>query len=190
MPIERIGHREDRRLAAEYLESRDEAAFRELYRRHSPAIFGLVMRLSGCRREEAEEAVQETWIRACRKLSGFRWDCSLRTWLCGIAVRCLGERRRARSRRPEEELVAEELPPVPPATPRGDTLDLERAIAGLPEKARHVLILRDIQGYTHEEIGRLLEINPGTSKSQLFRARRAVREALRRAEENQNAPEH
>lgn len=190
MPTRHEDHRADRELAGEYLRSRSEPAFREIYRRHSPSVFGLALRLSGYRREEAEEAVQETWIRACRKLPGFRWESSLRTWLCSIAVMCLRERRRAASRRPEEELPSGDLPMEAPRAQGGDALDLERAIASLPEKFRHVLILRDIQGYTHREIGRLLEINPGTSKSQLFRARRAVRQALLRAEESQDAAEH
>lgn len=178
---------EDRALVADYLETRDEAAFRRLYRRHTPGLFGLAFRLSGSRREDAEEAVQETWIRACRRLPSFRWDSSLRTWLCGIAVRCLRERRRAASRRPEEELRPEAIPPDVSIARPGDGLDLERAIANLPGRSRQVLVLRDIQGFTHEEIGALLDIHPGTSKSYLFRARRAVREALQRAEEDHDA---
>jgi RNA polymerase sigma-70 factor (ECF subfamily) len=189
MQTERLDQWEDRGLVGRYIELRDESSFRELYRRHSPSIFGLVLRLSGYDREEAEDTVQETWVRACRKMGEFRWESSLKTWLCSIAVMRTRERRRSRSRRPEESLDPEDAPPRPPAAHGVVSVDLERAIASLPERYRHVLVLRDIEGYTHDEIGRMLEISPGTSKSQLFRARRAIREFLG-AGENSDVAEH
>ena len=182
------GPNEDRRLVREYLRRRDEAAFRELYRRHSPALYALLSRLCGFDREEAQDALQDTWIRACRGLVDFRWESSLRTWLCGIAVMRLRERRRGRMRRPEETLPAAE-PASPGGGSRTDAMDIERAIASLPEKYREVFVLREIEGYTHDEIGTLLKISSGTSKSQLFRARRALREILG-AQERDDEPRH
>jgi RNA polymerase sigma factor (sigma-70 family) len=189
MWTERLDRWEDRRLVERYLELRDESSFRELYRRHCPVIFALALRLCGFDREEAEDTVQETWARACRKLVEFRWESSLRTWLCSIAVMRTRENKRSRSRHPEQAFEPREALGAPSPLHRAAALDLERAIASLPDSYRHVLVLRDIQGYTHDEIGRLLEISPGTSKSQLFRARRAIK-ALLCPEENPDVAEH
>lgn len=136
----------------------------------------------GGRETEAEEIVQETWIRAVRGLPGFEWRSTLRTWLTGIAVNCLRERLRRQRRRPGPSVrdPAEMAQPGagPTATASAQRIDLERAIAGLPDGYREVLILHDIQGYTHAEIAGLLGIAPGTSKSQLARGRRALRRML------------
>ena len=81
----------ERRLAERVMAGGDEAAFRELYRRHSPALYGLLLRLLGGREAEAQDLLQEVWIRAADRLASFRWQSSLRTWLCGIAVNCARE---------------------------------------------------------------------------------------------------
>ena len=166
----------DRKLVRRFLSHRDEAAFRELYRRHTPALYALALRLLGGRAAEAQDAVQDTWVRACRGLADFRWASSLRTWLCGIVVNRGREALRERAPAPPDRLEM-----IPPAhgLARVDRLDLERAISQLPPGYRQVLVLRDVEGYTHEEIGRFLGIDPGTSKSQLFHARRAMRGLLR-----------
>jgi RNA polymerase sigma-70 factor (ECF subfamily) len=148
----------------------DEAAFRELYRRFTPRLFAVSLRLLA-RRADAEDAVQETWLRAVRGLGGFRGDSSLSTWLTGIAIRCSLELLRAR--RPQ---VRDEHGPAMPAP--HVTIDLERAVAELPDGYRAVLVLHDIEGHTHQEIAALLDIEPGTSKSQLFHARRELRSRL------------
>jgi RNA polymerase sigma-70 factor (ECF subfamily) len=166
----------DRKLAKQYLRRRDEEAFRELYRRHTPALYGLALRLVGGREAEAQDVAQETWVRACRKLADFRWESSLRTWLCAIAVNRVREVARGRGREVATDGVE---PVVSPRTGPVDPLDLERAIASLPPGYRQVLVLRDIEGYTHKEIGQFLGIDPGTSKSQLSHARRAMRGLLR-----------
>jgi RNA polymerase sigma-70 factor (ECF subfamily) len=167
---------DDRVLAERFLATRDERAFRLLYRRHAPALFRFTTRLAGGR-EDGEDLLQETWLRAAGALSRFRWDSTLRTWLCGVAVHRWREiaRSRAASRRSG---------PVPSSSATHSAenetaLDLERAIESLPEGYREVLVLHDLHGYTHEEIGAMLEIETGTSKSQLSRARRALRERFR-----------
>ena len=86
----------DEALVTEYLESRDEGAFRDLYRAHSPYLFGLALRITGGRRDEAEEALQEAWIRAAQKLDTFRWQSALKTWLAGFVVNCCREAQRKR----------------------------------------------------------------------------------------------
>jgi RNA polymerase sigma-70 factor (ECF subfamily) len=169
--------REDRELCDSIVRSGDERAFRELYRKHSPAVYQLVLRVLGGSNVDAEDVVQETWIRAVRQLQNFRWESSLRTWLSAIALNLSRETLRKRARAALEELPDHLA--VASATIRdGDRVDLERAIARLPEGYRTVLVLHDLEGYTHEEISRHLQIAVGTSKSQLFDARRAMRAML------------
>jgi RNA polymerase sigma-70 factor (ECF subfamily) len=173
--------REDRRLVDAYLASREEKAFRALYRRHTPALLGMALRLSRGDEPKAQEIVQSAWIRAARALAGFRWESSLKSWLTGIAINCWRESCRRNGRAEIVELP--ELPAAPAQRRVIHRLDLERAIARLPDGYREVLLLHDVEGYTHDEIGSLMGIRNGTSKSQLSRARRAVRGWLGTPEE-------
>ena len=168
----------DRQLAAAILADRDEAAFRLLYRRHTPALFRLALRLGAGDEAWAEELVQRTWIRAVERLGGFGWRAAFRTWLSGILVNCARESWRER-RRSREVAWPADTATVPAAfSDPADRVDLERAVARLPEGCREVLVLHDVEGFTHEEIARMLDIESGTSKSQLFHARRRLREQL------------
>jgi RNA polymerase sigma-70 factor (ECF subfamily) len=166
---------DDRRLVDAYLRHRGEEAFLALYRRHAPAMYQLIVRLLGHARADAEDVLQEAWIRAAARLDGFRWQSALRTWLCGIAANCCRERmRRAEpltSAEPERALATQ-----PPR--RWDPVDLERALARLPAGYRAVLVLHDLHGYTHEEIARLLDVEAASSRSQLSRARKCLRSVL------------
>lgn len=130
----------------------------------------------GGRRAEAEDALQDAWLRATPRLPEFRGESSLRTWLAGFVVNCCRERRRRRE--------ADAAPPNDPARDDlvADRLDLERAIAALPDGHREVFVLHDLEGFTHEEIAARLGIVPGTSKSQLSRARSALRAHMAQAE--------
>jgi RNA polymerase sigma-70 factor (ECF subfamily) len=171
--------RSDRALVADFLARRDEAAFRRLYAAHAPRLFLFLLRLSGGRRAEAEELLQETWIRAAERLGAFRWESRLSTWLHGIAWNARREAIRARG--PIEASLPEESASAAPGTADGTgetRLDLERALRQLPEGYREVLLMHDVEGYTHEEIGAQLGISPGTSKSQLSRARALLRRRL------------
>jgi RNA polymerase sigma-70 factor (ECF subfamily) len=167
--------RTDQALVAQYLARRDEAAFLAIYRRHTAALLGLATRLCGGERRDAEDIVQEAWVRAAGGLTSFRWQSSLRTWLSGIVVN--GWKELLRSRYREAWLGEENEAALPVAAPE-EGLDLERAVALLPHGFRTVLLLHDVEGFTHEEIAGLLEIDPGTSKSQLARARQAMRRRL------------
>ncbi len=167
----------DRRLVNNFLAQRDEQSFRALYHRHTPALYQLALRLVGWNVHEAEEVVQETWMRAAEALGKFRWESSLRSWLSGIAINRCRELYRQRARQ-SHELVAEQLVEENSAANNFERLDLEQAIAVLPNGYRQVLVLHDVEGYTHEEISRLLDIEVGTSKSQLSRARSSVRASL------------
>lgn len=161
-------------LVKRFLDQGSERAFRDLYRAHSSYLYCMAIRLVGGSREEAEEALQETWIRAAERLGAFQWRSSLRTWLGGITLNCCRELRR---RRPPDSRLDEARPPAADA-PAADTIDLERSIAALPPSQREVLVLFHMEGCTHEEIGDLLDIPPGTSKSRLFEARRQLRQWL------------
>ena len=164
---------DDSRLVASFLEARSEAAFRELYRRHTPFLLALSRRLLGDPRP-AEDVVQETWIRVIRLLPRFRGASRLRTWLAGIAVNCCREERRRWSAVAHVDVVPGQVTKPDRAT----RLDLERTIAGLPVELREVIVLHAIAGFTHEEIGGQLGIAPGTSKSRLHLARRELVERL------------
>ena len=163
---------DDRALVHAFLADRRETSFRALYHQHTPVLFRMAYRLLGTEaRDEAEDLVQETWVRAVGRLSRFEWRSSLRTWLIGILINCAREAGRRRLERAGE-------PPEDSARLHDSGIDLEEAIARLAEGARAVFCLHDIEGYTHEEIGELLGITAGTSKSQLFAARRRLRSYL------------
>jgi RNA polymerase sigma-70 factor, ECF subfamily len=174
----------DEELVKSYLENRSESAFRALYRAHTPYLFCLALRMCRGDRQEAEEAVQEGWIRAAQRLAGFRGDSTLRTWLAGIVINCSRERRRHwRHRLADPEPEPRSGPALEPrnSTPApspGVRVDLGRLVAALPDGQREVLVLFDVEGYTHQEIAASLGIAPGTSKSRLFEARRALRRSL------------
>jgi len=170
------GPTRDQEIVAEFLCTREERAFRELYRRHAPSLNQLLVHLVGALDGEVEDVIQATWIRAIEHLSDFRWESTLRTWLTGIAINCSREFLRKRKRVQSREMV-ENVEGSQPArmNQRINLIDLERVIGNLPDGYREVLILHDVEGYTHGEISGFLGIEEGTSKSQLSRARKAVR---------------
>ena len=156
-------------------------AFEELYRAHAPRLFGLAIRLAG--REQAEDLLQEMFVTAHRKLGQFRGESSLGTWLFRLGTNvCLDH---LRSRAAGEGRRSDVLDiDVDARTAAGpilgvlDRVDLERALAGLPDGARTVFVLHDVEGLDHREIASLAGIAEGTSKSQLHRARMRLRQAL------------
>jgi RNA polymerase sigma factor (sigma-70 family) len=154
---------------------KEESAFRTLYRRHTPHILPLVLRMLDGREDEAEDVVQDTWIAATNALAGFRGEATFRTWITGIAINRCRAALRTRGRWAD---LDEAQPPIARAIPHGMRIDLERAVALLAPGYRAVLILHDVEGYTHEEIGTMLDVAPGTSKAQLHHARRALRALL------------
>lgn len=163
--------RDDAALVAAFVRERSEEAFNELYARHAPRMYGLARRLLGARAVDADDVLQDAWMRAAPKLASFRGDSSLSTWLCGFIVN--GCRERSPGRLTSEEAT------LPGASVRFDNpIDVHRALAALADGYRAVLVLHDVEGYTHGEIGAMLGIEPGTSKSQLSRARRAMRAML------------
>ena len=171
----------DRELAEVILRAGSERAFRELYRRHSPRLFQLARRLLGGDVHAAEDAVQETWIRAIGGLGSFRWESQFSSWLLGIGIHvCHDALRKRRGDRedPWDDTAQHASPDRAPGERIGERVDLERAITLLPDGYRTVLVLHDVEGMAHEAIAARLDISVGTSKSQLHRARRALRAQL------------
>jgi RNA polymerase sigma-70 factor (ECF subfamily) len=167
---------DDRLLVARFLGGRDEAAFRALYRRHTPFLYRFLLRISGGRAADAEEGVQETWVRAAERLEGFEGRSALKTWLAGIAIRWWREEARRGKR--EAAMPDEDLAPVAPVRREIERVDLERALLALADGYRAAILLHDVEGYTHEEIAEMTGVDAGTSRSQLSRARRALRAHL------------
>jgi RNA polymerase sigma-70 factor (ECF subfamily) len=162
----------------------DAEAIRMLYQRHAGRVYAVIRRLAG---EDAlaEDWAQEAWVRVFRALPGFRGESRFTTWLHRIAVNSALHGRRWRERRARHEAA---MPETLPGSGGGGEhtvlrLRLERAMEKLPERMRQVLVLHDVEGYTHEEIGAFLGVTPGTSKSQLFKARARMRDLLRPARE-------
>jgi len=164
----------------------DARAFEELVIAYQHRVFGVALRMLGSR-AEAEEAAQEVFLRAHRAIADFRGDAKLSTWLYAIASRlCMnrltsGERRLLRE---GEETLARI--PSGHASP-ADELErserdaaLHRAIAELSDERRMVVVLRDLEGLSYEEIASALDLELGTVRSRLHRARMDLKEKLER----------
>ena len=160
----------------------DRAAFEKLYRRHRNRIFGLLWRLCGGDQTLAEDLLQEAFIRAWQKLDSFRGDSQFGTWLHKLSANVALSDRRSQLRRMKRETVLDETIERTATGAKdvhaGQRMDLEKAIAELPERARTVLVLYDIEGYSHAEIAEITGMAVGSSKAQLHRARSLVREEL------------
>jgi RNA polymerase sigma-70 factor (ECF subfamily) len=160
----------------------DVVAFERLYEDNVRRVYALCYRLAG-NAHQAEELTQEAFIRAWQKLPSFRGDSAFSSWLHPLAVNVAYSRRRSDKRREARITATDDLTPFDPGHVDAHPalgVDLERALAGLPAGARAVFVLHDVEGYKHEEIASLTGIATGTSKAQLHRARRLLREALQR----------
>jgi len=154
----------------------DERAFEAVYRATAGAVYGLCLRMTADE-HLAVECTQRTYVQAWRNLSRFQGTSKLTTWLHRIAVNeVLGLGRKERTRAQMVSVSADRG-----AIPTGDAsglIDLERAIALLPEQARRVFLLHGVYGYGHKEIARMLSIAEGTSKAHLHRARELLRNRI------------
>jgi RNA polymerase sigma factor, sigma-70 family len=157
----------------------DRRAFQRLYHLHVGRVHGAVYRLAGYDRARAEDLTQDAFIRAWQKLPGFRHESAFGTWLYRLAVNVALMDIRARGADPVSMLDDDHLPDTG-ETPfcAAEREELERAIGRLPPRARAVLVLHDIEGWRHEEIGGELGMATGTSKAQLHRARGLLRKVL------------
>ena len=160
----------------------DMRAFERLYRMHSGRVFGLCLRMTR-RHDVAEDCTQLTFVRAWRNLAAFEGRSAFGTWLHRIAVNEVLTNARNHGTRSEsdDEAVTEAVD-----DPRGgpgeidaaEVMDVERALATLPEGSRHVVVLQAVYGYSHEEVADMLGVAVGTCKAQLHRGRKLLRERL------------
>lgn len=160
----------------------DVRAFEQLYRRHRDRIYGLIWRLCSGDGALAEDMLQESFVRAWQKLDSFRGESRFFTWLHRLSVNVALSDRRSRVRRARFECPMEEEAEQAAIGARdvtaGKRSDLEKAIAQLPERARAVLVLHDVEGFGHAEIGQMTGMAEGSSNAQLHRARKLVRQLL------------
>ena len=160
----------------------DTAAFETLYRRHAGRVHGVIARLVGQHGARAEDLTQEALVRASQALPAFRFESAFSTWLHRLAVNTALMELRSRRSKPLEEGDEDVFELVGSADSAGHvtalSMDLERAVASLPPRARAVLVLYDVEGWKHEEIAAELGMAVGSSKAQLHRARGLLRERL------------
>jgi RNA polymerase sigma-70 factor (ECF subfamily) len=163
----------------------DMKAFEQLYERHNRRVYSLCLRMTQ-NVSEAEDLAQEVFIQLFRKIGSFRGESAFTTWLHRLTVNQVLMHFRKRGVRMEQTTDDGETPVQivkgtenPNAMPVVDRIALDHAIAQLPPGYRTVFTLHDIEGHEHEEIGRMLGVSVGTSKSQLHKARMKLRMLLR-----------
>lgn len=160
----------------------DGSAFEALYRQHATRLYNLAIRMMG--RGEADDVLQEIFLLAYRKIGSFRGESTLGTWLYRLAMNhCLDvlRSRQARMGQQTDSLDEADAPPVVSPVPvvgAVSRIDLERAIDMLPPACRAAFLLHDVEGFGHLEVGAILGISEGTSKSQVHKARMRIRSYL------------
>jgi RNA polymerase sigma factor (sigma-70 family) len=162
----------DTELVLAIRRDRSDAAFSILYDRHTPRALQTAWRILGGNAHEAEDAMQDAWMRAVATLDTWRSGQAFGAWLRGITAHVaidLLRRERRLTFETDVELAVMDQP---------EQIDMETAIAALAPGYRAVLVMHDVEGFTHEEIAERLGITAGTSKGQLFKARRVVRARL------------
>ncbi|HYJ79396.1 MAG TPA: RNA polymerase sigma factor [Longimicrobiaceae bacterium] len=156
--------------------------FEELYRANYRRVYALTLRMT-CDPERAEELTQDVFVRVWRNLGSFRGESAVSTWIHTVAVRTTLQHLRGESRREARILSTDDVSRYGAEARRAmpeTRVDLERALARLPQGARTVLLLVDVEGYPYDEAAGMLGVTTGTVKSQLHRARRLMMEALER----------
>jgi RNA polymerase sigma-70 factor (ECF subfamily) len=177
---EQTGRADSDAVDATLAASGDASAFERLYRAHVGRIHSLVRRMIND--QEADEVAQDVFVRAWQKLGTFRGESAFGTWLHRLAINVILGRRETlgirRQRYHEGDAMLDTV--ATRRAPVDITLDFETAMDRLPDGARQVFVLHDVEGYRHEEIAEMLGLATGTSKSQLHRARMALRRHLER----------
>jgi RNA polymerase sigma-70 factor (ECF subfamily) len=160
--------------------SGDAHAFERLYRTHVGRVYALVRRMLDD--DDADEVTQDIFVRAWQKLGTYRGEAAFSTWLHRVGINVILARRQAMGVRRTRFLESDDVLEAVPSRRSGpeSSLDFEAALDRLPSGARQVFVLHDVEGYRHEEIADMLGLAVGTSKSQLHRARMALRRHLDR----------
>jgi len=164
------------------IRSGDGTAFETLYQQHAPRLYNLAYRMAGTA-TDADDLLQDIFLLAYRKVGSFRGESSLGTWLYRLAMNhCLDVLRSRQSRQEQQTDSLDEegaaAPAAAPALGAVSRIDLERAIGQLPRACRAAFLLHDVEGFGHQEVGTILGISEGTSKSQVHKARLRIRAYL------------
>ena len=165
------------------IKSGEADAFEALYRQHSGRLYNLACRMSSGP-TDADDLLQDVFLLAYRKIGSYRGDASLGTWLYRLAMNhCLDvlRSRQARMGQVTESMDVPDAAPVAEPAPTLTTvsrIDLERAIEALPPACRAAFLLHDVEGFGHNEVGEILGVSEGTSKSQVHKARLRIRAYL------------
>jgi RNA polymerase sigma-70 factor (ECF subfamily) len=180
------GNRAEELALVERCRRGDLAAFETIYRTHSGRLYSVACRMLG-NPADAEDLLQEIFLAAHRKLDSFRGESALGTWLFRLATNLCLDHLRSRAARAGQ--VTDALDDEPALADSGSRklaertvakMDLERALAKLPEGCRTAFVLHDVEGLEHREVAELLGIAEGTSKSQVHKARLRLRAMLGR----------
>lgn len=160
----------------------DVDAFEQLYRSHAPAMMALSRRMLGAAGDPAD-VVQDIFVKAWEKLPSFRGESSLATWLHRLGVNVILDALRTTKRdalrfRSDASADLSALETAATSLDFATELDLESAVNRLPAGARAVLILHDIEGFSHDEIALMMGIAAGTARAHLWRARRLLARIL------------
>jgi RNA polymerase sigma-70 factor (ECF subfamily) len=160
----------------------DGLAFEELYQQHAGRLYNLAYRMAGTA-NDAEDLLQDIFLLAYRKLGSFRGESSLGTWLYRLAMNhCLDVLRSRQARMGQSTDSLDDDAAMTPAAKGSigavSRIDLERAIDKLPPACRAAFLLHDVEGFGHSEVGAILGISEGTSKSQVHKARLRIRSYL------------
>ncbi len=164
------------------LRAGDTTAYEELYRQHGTRLFNLAYRLLG-HAADAEDQLQDIFLQVFRRIDSFKGDSSLSTWMYRLAMNLCLDRLRSKAGKADRRTAG--LDDATPVMARPGALeytvhrlDLERAIATLPGACRAAFLLHDVEGFEHREVGKILGVSEGTSKSQVHKARLRIREHL------------
>ena len=168
---------------ASRLRDGDVSAYEELYRRHGARLYNLAYRMLG-QAADAEDLLQETFLQVFRRIETFKGDAAFSTWLYRMAMNLCLDRLRSKAGKTERQTTSIEDVREWRLAGRGaldgsvKRIDLERAIALLPDACRAAFLLHDVEGFEHQEVGRMLGVSDGTSKSQVHKARLRIRAFL------------
>ena len=158
------------------------ARLERLYSAHASRVFGICLRMTGDR-VRATELAQDVFVRAWEKLELLRDETDAGAWLGRLATNVVLNARRTERRRLARVEAVEDLAPLAPVSLHTPLpvrrMDIDTAMRRLPERARMVYVLHDVEGYAHDEIAAMMGVAPGTVRAQLHRARQLMREALR-----------
>lgn len=165
----------------------DANAFEQLVHAYEKTVYNLALRTLG-NPQDAEDIAQEAFLKAYRSLSSYRGDSKFSVWLYRIVSNLCLDALRAKKRRPTQSLTVEndegeedqlEIPdehfsPEKLLDRKLTRESVQRGLASLPDESRQILLLRELQGMSYEEIGQVLKLEPGTVKSRIFRARKRL----------------